>query len=104
MDPAADGNPDNPASRHFRGYGLRFDSEIDLPWPEGAPGGEPDVSIRLGEVPPALESPTDSLGYWQAAPGALLVRADGMGGCLVSNGGRRVVGLPRFGGQLVAVA
>ncbi len=81
----------NRASRHFRGYGLHFESEVELPWPEVAAEGEPDVSIRLGQVPSALESPTDSLGYWQAASGALLMHVDGIARCLVSNGGQRVV-------------
>lgn len=80
--------------RHYRAYGLRLDSDIDLPWPASGRGGGPDVTIRLGEVPRTLVSPADEFGYWQAAPNAFLLSVDGIGRCLVSDGGRRIAVAP----------
>ena len=76
--------------RCFQGYGLRFASEIDLPWPAGGSGGEPDVSIRSGAVPCSLKSPVDKGACWQTAPEGVLLSIEGIGRCLVSESGRQV--------------
>ena len=52
--------------RHHRGYGLCIDSNIALPYPAASPfPGDPQVSVRRGEVPRTLDSPVYECGYWQ---------------------------------------
>ena len=88
------------SSNRYRAYGLTFDSEVELPWPAAASDGRPDVVIRLGEVPPALDSPVDGDGCWQTAPGAFLIGMAGAARCLVSEGGRRIsLEMTRDGGD-----
>ncbi len=93
----------DPALRYFQGYGLCFASEIDLPWPGAASGGEPDVLIRSGAVPCSLKSPADQAACWQTAPEGVLLDVDGVARCLVSDSGRQVrVALARDGADLFA--
>lgn len=101
MDPASSRR--RPFKR-YRAYGLKFDSEVELPWPVAtAASGRPDVLIRLGEVPPTLESPADGRGCWQTAPDTFLIGMDGVGRCLVSEGGRQIrLALAREGGDALA--
>lgn len=68
-----------------------MDSDIVLPWPSAPPfAGEPQVSIRLGEVARTLESPVEECDCWQTAPGSLLLNAKGIARCMVSEEGRLV--------------
>ncbi len=78
--------------RHYQGYGLRLESSVDLPWPAAAPcpGDEADLSVCGGAVPQALASPADECGFWQTAPGALLLNAPGIARCLVCESGRLI--------------
>ena len=96
--PARDGR-----LRRHRGYGLLFESEIELPWPVTARDREPDVSVRIGAVPSAVGSAADGLGCWQAAPGSLLLDVDGIAHCRVLEGGRRVLFAPERGVRDAAV-
>lgn len=78
---------------HYRAYGLRFCSDIDLSWPVVPGGCGSDVKVRFGAVPRTLEAPADAHGYWQTAPGAYLLNADGADGAaryIVSEQGRRI--------------
>lgn len=77
--------------RHYLAYGLRLDSDIDLPWPAAPPfDGDPDIAVRIGAVPQTLASPVEQDGYWQATSNAFLLNVDGNGRYLVTDGGRRV--------------
>lgn len=79
------------AKYHYRAYGLTWQSEIDLGWPAAPGSSEPDVVVRFGEIPEQLEAPADIFGPIQTAPGQYLLRVDGVGGLLVSEGGSSVV-------------
>ena len=83
----------------YRAYGLNFNSDVELPWPAvPASGGGANVAIRRGAVPPTLASPVDEHGFWQAKPGAYLLKVDGGARWLVTEGGRRVRVAPAGGG------
>ena len=75
---------------HYRGYGLHFESEFEMSWPETMPGGKPDILIRSGEVPDALEHPTEVRGYFQAATDVVLLNAGTFVRCLISASGQQV--------------
>ena len=80
----------------YRAYGLHVRSAVALPFdslaqpPEAA--SEPDVTVRIGAVPPAL--PADAGGgavpvqgrVWQACPNAFLIEVEGVARCLVTDG------------------
>ncbi len=104
---SAPGSASERPLRHYQGYGLRLESSVDLPWPAAAPGsgGEADLSIRGGAVPGALASPADECGFWQTAPGALLLNAPGIARCMVCESGRLIRFDPaEDGGGAVAAA
>ncbi len=90
-------------SYDYRAYGLNFNSDVELPWPAAAPGGEPDVAIRRGAVPPTLGSPVDERGCWQAKPGAYLLAVDGASRWLATEGGRQVRVAPASTGGDIGV-
>ena len=60
------------------------------------PGGEPDVTVRIGATPAALPAPVDKGAFWEAAPGACLITVPGVARFLIT-GGRDVLVEPRGG-------
>ncbi|MCY4148350.1 MAG: hypothetical protein OXF73_03160 [Gammaproteobacteria bacterium] len=76
---------------HYRGYGLNIGSQIELPWHVESKHNDPDISIRNGKVPEALESATETRGYFQVANGICLLNVQGVSRCLISEGGREVL-------------
>ena len=61
-----------------------------MPWPASDFQGRPDIIIRHGEVPPALESPVDGGCGWQTAPNAFLIGMGFTARCLILDGGRLI--------------
>ena len=85
--------------RDYRAYGLRVRSSVAaLPFTPlaGSPGGEPDVTVRIGATPAALPAPVDKGVLWEAAPGAFLIEAPGCARFLIT-GGHDVLVEPRGG-------
>lgn len=71
-------------------HGLEIASRLALP--ELAPGGgEPDVEVRVGDVPRALSHVTGSGLHWQAATGEFLFHVVGVARYHVVDGRRIVV-------------
>lgn len=84
--------------RTYSAYGLRFRSELPLPF-RAAPGAGPaDVVVRRGAVPRALEgcAPTGLL--WQADRDAFLLDVEGIARYLV-RGGREITVEPADAGE-----
>jgi hypothetical protein len=79
-------------------FGLHFRSELELP--ELAPGGEgePDVLIRLGDLPKRLDGAARVKRRGWATPDAFLFEAPGVARYLVS-GGAEVVVEPCLGAE-----
>lgn len=69
----------------YTAYGLRFRSEIELPFQDAEPG-EADVTVRLGEVPESLGDGATGRGLWRAEPGRFLMCDNKDGLALVENG------------------
>ncbi|HXQ14707.1 MAG TPA: hypothetical protein VN814_08815 [Caulobacteraceae bacterium] len=72
-------------------FGLHFRSELELP--ELAPGGvgEPDVTVRLGDVPHQLDGAAKAGRRGWATPDAFLFEAPGVARYLASGGAEVVV-------------
>ena len=70
--------------RSYAAFGLAWRSCVALPFRSGG-GGQPDVVIRFGEVPSSLP-PAVGHAPWQAAPGAFLLRFEGVAHFYVRNG------------------
>ena len=87
--------------RDYRAYGLHIRSAVPLPFnPLPAPATEPDVTVRLGNVPAALpDGPGEVIrtAHWQARPGTFLMDRGEVARWLVT-GGRDVLVEP-FGGE-----
>ena len=85
--------------RDYGAYGLRVRSPFDaapfIPL-AGPPGGEPDVTVRIGATPAVLPAPVGKGPLWETAPGACLIEAPGCARFLVT-GGRDVLVEPRGG-------
>ena len=87
-----DGEPrPNRRPRDYRAYGLWVRSSIGLPFTPfpSPPAGEPDVTVRIGEVPETLPAPADGGGEafpWETVPGAFLRRVRGVARYLVTGG------------------
>lgn len=75
----------------YRAFGLNLHSA--LPLPELLPGdaSAPDIEIGVGEVPQALPEAVHEGVRYQAAPGRLLLRIDGIARYLVEAGSRITV-------------
>ena len=86
--------------RDYGAYGLRVRSPFAVaPCTTplaGPPGGEPDVTVRIGTTPAALPAPVDKGAFWEAAPGACLITVPGCARFLIT-GGRDVLVEPRGG-------
>jgi hypothetical protein len=72
-------------------FGLRIRSELELPELAAGAAGEPDVVIRVGDVPDALPDATQVGRHGWATPHAFLFEAVGVGRYLVSDGAEIVV-------------
>ena len=77
--------------RRYMAYGLRIDSEIPLPFaPSAAPDdNQPDVTVRIGATPSALDPNAARGRTWHALPGAFLVTIANAGRYLAL-GGREI--------------
>ena len=80
-----------PPVHHYRAYGLRIRSEIEVPFTVPGAEAEPDLTIRLGAVPVSLRDVTSVWGGWQAAPGRVLLNVRGTARYLIAERGREVV-------------
>jgi len=69
----------------YRAYDLVFSSELLIPELEIAEGS-PDVDIRLGKVPDALEAPQGKGLRFQATSKEFLLRLEGVAGFYIANG------------------
>ena len=96
----------NSASTHAAGrrgdactaYGLRFRSEVPVPFRPAPPDGTPDVVIRIGSVPRTLNGLATPRLPWQAVPGAFLLEVDGVARYL-ARGGDEIVVEPTGGNE-----
>ena len=85
--------------RDYGAYGLRVRSPVapvSFTPLAGSPGGEPDVTVRIGATPDALPAPVDKGVLCEVAPGACLIEASGVARFLIT-GGRDVLVEPRGG-------
>lgn len=73
-------------SYSYIAYGLRFRTEIALPFCSASSDEPPDVTVRVGTVPDALVAPVARGRRWQAAPGAFLFDMEGIARYLITNG------------------
>lgn len=88
-----------PHARDYVAWGLRIRCELPVPFAAAGPApGAPDVTVRLGAVPEALEAPRDRRGPWESAPGLFLLKVDGVARYLVT-AGRDVVVEPAGGDE-----
>ena len=93
-----------PHARDYVAWGLRIRCELPVPFAAaGAAPGAPDVTVRLGAVPDALEAPRDRVGPWESAPGVFLLKVDGVARYLVT-AGRDVVVEPTGGDESAVTA
>ena len=76
----------SPAARYYTAYGLRIRSGIVLPFAAASPVAEPDVDIRIGRAPAALDAPRVRRPNWEAAPGRFLMYVDGVARYFVREG------------------
>jgi len=85
------------ASDTYVAYGLRILSEIPVSFQLAPPDGRiPDVTIRIGDTPRALDAPQVHRGPWQAAPGIFLFNMAGIA-CYLVREGREIVVEPLGG-------
>ena len=81
--------------REYRAYGLHVRSAVTLPFdslpqpPEAA--SEPDITVRIGAVPPTLLAGAGGAvpvqgRVWQARPGAFLIQVEGVARYLATDG------------------
>lgn len=74
-----------------RAFGLKINSEFPFPELETFPsGGEPDVVIEYGQVPP-LENALSKGEDYETEPGKILLRVKGVAAFLISGGERVTV-------------
>ena len=79
-------------------FGLRFRSEVPVPFLPAPRDGTPDVVIRLGAVPRVPDVPAMPHGAWQAAPGVFHLDVDDVARYLVREG-REVLVEPAGGSE-----
>ena len=72
-------------------FGLRIRSALELPELAAGGDGEPDVIVRVGDVPDALSDATPVGRHGWATPDSFLFEAVGVGRYLVSDGAEIVV-------------
>jgi len=83
----------DPSLWSYRISGLRVQSELPLlgSIPLDAPAGAPDIHIRLGDVPVALEDARAIGPNWQSGPETFLLEVPGVVRFLVADGSEIVV-------------
>lgn len=70
----------------YRAFGLKIDCEFPFPELEASPdGGDPDVMIEYGKVAPLSDALAKGEDY-EAAPGRILFRVNGVAAFLISEG------------------
>lgn len=73
-------------------YGLRVTSDFPLPeLQELKYDGNPEVIIRMGSVPNALEEPIEKGARFEASPDKFLLKVDKIAGYYVSGGNEIIV-------------
>lgn len=87
------------APYRYTAYGLRIRSALALPFLPDSGTEEPDVTVRLGAVPPALPAPAGRSRIWESAPGAFLLNVDRVARYLVTDG-RDIVVEPAAGADV----
>jgi hypothetical protein len=70
---------------NYRAYDLFLSSELPIPELEVSEG-TPDVTIRVGNVPPQLRGHADIRRFFQAAPNEFLLKLEKIAGYYVKNG------------------
>ena len=80
----------SPQAREYLAYGLRFRSEIELPFLSAAGEGEPDVIVRLGAAPEAAALDLRR-GIWKSASDCFLLNVDAVARYVVRQGREIVV-------------
>lgn len=74
----------------YKAYDLIFSSEIKIPELQRS-GGNPDVEIRLGSVPEALEQPKDSGAAFQASDKEFLLKIKDVAAFYIKDGNSIVI-------------
>ncbi|MFB0613737.1 hypothetical protein [Aurantiacibacter poecillastricola] len=82
--------PLEPGRSFYRAYGLLFASEIALPF-QRSDGGEPDVVVRVGDVPETLGDEGKGRSFWCARQGHFLINHEVAGKAIVCHGREIVV-------------
>ena len=90
----------SPQAREYLAYGLRFRSEIELPFLSAAGEGEPDVVVRLGAAPEAAALDLRR-GIWKSASDRFMLNVDAVARYVVREG--REIVVERAGGDDAAV-
>lgn len=82
---------DNPnPTYYYQAFGLTIESTI--PCPELVPQeGAPDVSIRYGSVPEALDDVNEAKGWYQQNPEAVLLKIDSIANYLIFQGKKIII-------------
>lgn len=78
-----------PPAHAYSAYGLRFRSELPLPFGAAQDCGDADVVVRRGAVPQVPAECAATRLPWQASPGRFLLEVDGVARYLV-RGGREI--------------
>ena len=96
--PPDDGHAIGGVSTHeYLVFGMHWRSEVPLPLPAAPPedvAGQPDLTLRLAEVPRTLRQPAkerriatpERRAHWQAAAGEFLMHVDEYGSIHIGNG------------------
>ena len=95
--PPDDGHANGLPTHEYLVFGMHWRSEVPLPLPAAPPedvAGQPDLTLRLAEVPRTLRQPAkerrivtpERRAHWQAAAGEFLMHVEEYGGILIDHG------------------
>ena len=88
----------------YTAYGLQIDSEVPLPGLLPGSNRPAEVSVRFGSVPTELPDPLRKYTYFEARPGAFLLRVPKVGRYLVIEGRNIVIErLPDYSEELLRI-